>query len=459
MLYKTRALKCINAIVVVVFLTMNWQNIQAQKVKIDGVSVVVGKNIVLDSDIEKFKLEVANSSEGKIEISDCEMLEQLMLQKLIAHHAVIDSVMVSDAEINSGVENNIRYFTQQFGSEEKMVNAYGFNDVEDLKKELYKIEKENKLIQREQAKITEKIDVTPEEVRLYFNGLKEKNELPEFPAEIEIAQIVVYAEPTEEEHIRIINKLNQIKKEVEEGASFRLKAIINSDDPGVTQNGGKYPVTKESNFIKEFKEMAFTLDVNEVSEPFESIFGYHLMQLHEIKGDTRIASHILLQPEIPDEKLKETQKKAEKIIQEIKDGTLTFEEAVKEYSEDKETKNSGGLILNPATGEASFDLTRMDPTLYARVSDLKKGEMTDPFYDETRGGEKMYKFMIMKNRTDTHTADLITDYVKVQRLALQKKKQEKMTSWSKEKIKDTYIKLSDEHQKCTFDRNWKKTIK
>ncbi len=459
MLYKTRALKCINAIVVVVFLTMNWQNIQAQKVKIDGVSVVVGKNIVLDSDIEKFKLEVANSSEGKIEISDCEMLEQLMLQKLIAHHAVIDSVMVSDAEINSGVENNIRYFTQQFGSEEKMVNAYGFNDVEDLKKELYKIEKENKLIQREQAKITEKIDVTPEEVRLYFNGLKEKNELPEFPAEIEIAQIVVYAEPTEEEHIRIINKLNQIKKEVEEGASFRLKAIINSDDPGVTQNGGKYPVTKESNFIKEFKEMAFTLDVNEVSEPFESIFGYHLMQLHEIKGDTRIASHILLQPEIPDEKLKETQKKAEKIIQDIKDGTLTFEEAVKEYSEDKETKNSGGLILNPATGEASFDLTRMDPTLYARVSDLKKGEMTDPFYDETRGGEKMYKFMIMKNRTDTHTADLITDYVKVQRLALQKKKQEKMTSWSKEKIKDTYIKLSDEHGKCTFERNWKKTIK
>lgn len=458
MLYKTRALKCINAIVIVLFLTMSL-DIQAQKVKIDGVSVVVGKNIVLDSDIEKFKLEVENSSEGKIQISDCEMLEQLMLQKLIAHHAVIDSVMVSDAEINSGVENNIRYFTQQYGSEEKMVSAYGFNDVEDLKKELYKIEKENKLIQREQAKITEKIDVTPEEVRLYFNGLKEKKELPEFPAEIEIAQIVVYAEPTEEEHIRIISKLNEIKKQVEEGASFRLKAIINSDDPGVTQNGGKYPVTKESNFIKEFKEMAFTLDVNEVSEPFESVFGYHLMQLHEIKGDTRIASHILMQPEIPDEKLKETKEKAEKIIKEVKDGTLTFADAVKEYSEDKETKNSGGLILNPATGEASFDLTRMDPTLYARVSDLKKGEMTDPFYDETRGGEKMYKFMMMVNRTDTHTADLITDYVKVQRLALQKKKQEKMTSWSKEKIKDTYIKLSEEHRKCTFERNWKKTIK
>ena len=200
--------------------------------------------------------------------------------------------------------------------------------------------------------------------------------------------------------------------------------------------------------------MAFTLDVNEVSEPFKSIFGYHLMQLHEIKGDTRVASHILMQPEIPDEKLKETQVKAEKIIKEIRDGDLTFEEAVKKYSEDKDTKNSGGLILNPSTGEASFDLTRMDPTLYARVNDLKKGEMTDPFYDETRGGEKMYKFMIMKNRADTHVADLVNDYVKVQRLALQKKKQEKIASWSKEKIKDTYIKLSEEHGKCTFERNW-----
>ena len=454
--YKMKALKFISFIVVVAFLGFNSQNIQAQKVKIDGVSVVVGKNIVLDSDIEKFKLELLQSSEGKIKISDCEMLEQLMLQKLIAHHAIVDSIVVSDDEINAGVENNIRYFAQQYGDREKVVAAYGFNDIEDLKKELYKIEKENKLIQREQAKITEKIDVTPEEVRLYFNGLKEKNELPEFPAEIELAQIVVYAEPTQEENDRIFAKLNQIKKEVEEGASFRLKAIINSDDPAVTSNGGKYPVTKQSNFIKEFKEMAFTLDVNEVSDPFKSIFGYHLMQLHEIKGDTRVASHILMQPEIPDEKLKETAKKVGGIIKDIKDGKLTFEEAVKKYSEDKDTKNNGGLIINPSTGESTFDLTRMDPALYARVSDLKKGEMTDPFYDETRGGEKMYKFIVMRDRTNTHTADLINDYVKVQRLALQKKKQEKVAKWSKEKIKDTYIKLNDEQNKCTFDRNWKK---
>ena len=314
------------------------------------------------------------------------------------------------------------------------------------------------MVQKEQAQITEKIDVTPEEVRLYFNGLKESDELPEFQAEIEMAQIVVYAEPTKEENDRIVAKLKQIKKEIEDGASFRLKAIINSDDPGVTSNGGKYTVTKESSFIKEFKEMAFSLDVNQVSEPFKSQFGYHLMQLHEIKGDTRVASHILMQPEILDSKLKETQEQLDTIIKNIKEGKITFEEAVKKYSEDKDTKNNNGIIINPYTQETTFDLTRMDPALYARVNDLKKGEFTEPFYDETREGEKMYKVILMKDRTDTHTADLVDDYVKIQRLALQKKKQETITKWAKEKIKETYIKLSEEHHKCEFEKNWKKEI-
>ena len=458
--HKTKTLRYTKSLIFLLFLGLMSATISAQKVKVDGVAVVIGKNIVLDSDIEKFKLEVERSSEGKIEISDCEMLEELMNQKLLSHHAIVDSVTVTEAEISSNVERSIQYFTQQFGDEEKVIKAYGFNDMDDLKKELATVQKENLLIEKEQQKITEKIDVTPEEVRLYYNGLKERNELPKFPAEIELAQIVINAEPTQEENDRILAKLNQIKKEIEEGASFRMKAIINSDDPGVTQNGGKYPVTKESNFIKEFKEMAFTLELNEVSKPFKSQFGYHLMQLHEIKGNTRIASHILMQPEIPDEKLKSTKEEVVKIIKDIKSGAITFEEAVKKYSEDKETKNNGGLIINPYTGESKFDLTRMDPALYARVNDLKKGEMTEPFYDEARGGEKMYKFILMRDRTDTHTADLVEDYVKIQQLALRKKKEETIAKWSKEKIKDTYIKLNNEHNKCNFKKNWKKaTIK
>ncbi|MGB1168651.1 MAG: peptidylprolyl isomerase [Flavobacteriaceae bacterium] len=453
--FKIKFLKFINLLL---FILVFNQIATAQKVKIDAVGVVVGKNIVLDSDIEKFKLELENSSEGKIQISDCEMLEQLMLQKLLAHHAVVDSIVVSDAEVNDQVERNIQFFSQEYGSIEKVVEAYGFNDIEDLKKELFGIEKENSLIQKEQRQITENIDVTPEEIRIYYNGLKEKGELPEFPAEIQIAQLVLNADPTQEEVDRVINKLNQLKKDIEGGSSIKMKAIINSMDPGVTDNGGRYSIDKNSQFIKEFKEAAFSLDVNQVSEPFKSKFGYHILQLHEIRGETRIASHILIQPDIPQEKLNETKEKLEKIKKDINDGVITFEEAVKKYSQDDDTRNNGGLIVNPYSGESTFDLTRMDPALYARVNNLQKSEMSDVFYDETRQGKKMYKVMIMKDRTNTHIADMVKDYVKVQNLALQKKKQETIAKWSREKIGDTYIKISEEFRKCTFDKNWTKEI-
>ena len=453
--FKIKVIKFISSLLLAVFFI---QNTTAQKIKIDAVGVVVGKNIVLDSDIEKFKLELENNSEGKIKISDCEMLEQLMLQKLLAHHAVVDSIVVSDAEVNSQVERNIQFFSQEYGSVEKVVEAYGFNDIEDLKTELFGIEKENSLIQKEQGQITENIDVTPEEIRIYFNGLKEKGELPEFPAEIQIAQLVLNAEASPEEINRILKKLNQLKKEIEEGSSFKMKAIINSNDPGVTENGGRYSIDKNSQFIKEFKETAFSLDVGQVSEPFKSQFGYHIIQLHEIRGETRIASHILLQPEIPQEKLEKTKELLVKIVAQIKSGEVTFEEAVRRYSQDTDTRNNGGLIVNPYSGESTFDLTRMDPALYARVNNLQKNEMSDIFYDEDRSGKKMYKVMIMKDRINTHVADMVDDYVKVQNLALQKKKQETIAKWSKEKIGDTYIKISSEYQKCNFDKNWTKEI-
>ena len=145
-----------------------------------------------------------------------------------------------------------------------------------------------------------------------------------------------------------------------------------------------------------------------------------------------------------------------KVKQDILDVKITFEEAVKQYSQDDETKNDGGLISNPYNGESKFDLTRMDPDLYGRVAELKKGEMTDVFYDQDQSGVKMFKFMLMRERTDTHVADLVQDYVKIQELALMKKKEEVIAKWSKEKIKDTYIKLSEIHNKCTFEKNWKK---
>lgn len=454
---KTRTLKNIS-IVFTLFLA-GLTTINAQGTKVDGVAVVVGKNIVLDSDIEKFKQEVELRSEGKVKISDCEMLEELMQQKLLAHHAIIDSVTVAQSEIDSRVDRSIAFFTQEYGSEDKVVAAYGFNDIEDLKKELGRVQRENLLIEKEQKKITENIDVTPEEIRIYFKGLQDKGELPEIPAEVQLQQLVIKAEPTEEEKDRVINKLKEIKKEIENGASFKLKAIINSEDPGVAQNGGKYVITKDSPFIKEFKETAFSLDVNQISEPIKSAFGYHIIQLHKVKGNQREVSHILMQPEVSDDKLKETKEEIEKIVADIKEGKITFEEAVKKYSEDEETKNSAGIIMNPYTQEPTFELTRMPPELFARISELKKGDLSDVYYDETREGEKMYKVILLKDKTDTHKADLVEDYVRMQEFALAKKKEEEITKWTKEKIQETYLKLSNDYKKCTFKKDWKKENK
>lgn len=457
MQYRTKTLKNIKSSSILIFiLTLFTLTMSAQMRKIDGVDVVVGKNVVLSSDIAKYKLDIEQRSEGKIKISDCEMLEQLMLQKLLSHHAVIDSVLVTESEVVSNVNRNIAYFIRQFGSIEKVVETYGFNDEEDLRKELSIIEKDNILVRKEQEKINEGIDITPEEVRIYFNSLKDTDQLPEFQAEIEMAQIVLYAKPTKEEKDRILKKLEAIKKDIEEGASFKMKAILNSDDPTVTRNGGNLgAISKETQFIKEFKEVAFSLDIGQVSDPFETEFGYHIILLHAVKGKSRVVSHILMQPEILNSRLEEAKKKISDIRKDILFGKITFAEAVKKYSEDKETKSNNGLIVNPMTNETRFDLTRMDPSLYARVINTNKGEITEPYYDETQQGEKMYKIIYMKDRTLTHKAALVNDYVKVQKLALQKKKEENITKWSKEKIQDTYIKISSKY-KCKFEKNWRK---
>ncbi|MGV6844541.1 MAG: peptidylprolyl isomerase, partial [Lutibacter sp.] len=280
-------------------------NKENQRIKIDGVAVVVGKNIVLDSDIDKFKKELKQRSEGKIDISNCEILEEIMMQKLLAHHAVIDSVEVSDAEINSNVQQNISYFNQQLGGMENVLKFYGFTNEADLRSELTKIQKEQLLIQKERAKITEKIDVTPEEVKTYFKNLEKTNNLPEFGAEVELAQIVKTVTPSKEEENRVVAKLNSIRKDVENGFSFRLKAIINSDDPAVSGtgmgSGGLYTITRQSNFIKEFKDVAFSLDEGDISEPFKSGFGWHILKVEKIKGQERDVRHILIQPKISPE--------------------------------------------------------------------------------------------------------------------------------------------------------------
>jgi len=426
------------------------------RVKLDGVATVIGKNIVLDSEIAAYKLELEQQSEGKVDVSDCDMLEQIMNRKLLSHHAVVDSIVVTEAEVNSQVERKIAYFLQQLGSEEKVYQYYGFNDMADLRKEFIEVEKEASLIQKMQQKLTDDVDVTPEEVRSYYKSLEKENNIPEIGAEIELAQIVLHINPSDAEEERVLNRLNEIKKEVEDGQSFRMKAILYSNDPGVTQNSGLYTITRESGFVKEFKQAAFSLNEGEMSEPFKSDFGYHILMVEKVKGKQRDVRHLLMQPEITDEQQQQVKDSIAKIKKDVLTLKLTFEDAVEKYSEDKETKSNNGLLINPLSSDTKFDLTRMDPALYARISILNEGEISEIFYDETREGEKMYKMILMKSKTTAHIADLSKDYVKIQNLALQKKREEAIAKWTKEKIDDTYIKINKDYKKCEFKNNWKK---
>jgi len=433
------------------------KTVAQKKTKVDGVAVVVGKNIVLDSDIEVYKKELETQSDSKINISDCEMLEQVLKRKLLAHHAVIDSIEVSDEEINQNVERKIDNFKQQLGSEKKIIEFYGFNTIEDFRKEFFNVEKEASLISKMQSKIAKKVSVTPEEVRSYYKSLEKKEDLPNFGAEIVLEQIVLKVTPSKEAIADVLKRLNEYKKEVDDGSSFRMKAILYSQDPAVTTpQGDIYTINRQSGFVKEFKEAAFSLEEGEVSEPFKSDFGYHILKVEKIKGKNRDVRHILLQPEIDEKSLD----KAKDSLQHIKDDIIlkkiTFEDAAFKYSTDKETKNNYGLILNPMTSDSKFDLTRMDPTLYARVSNLSKGEMTPVYYDESREGEKMYKIILMKDKIPSHKADLVKDYEKIQSLALQKKRQETIDKWVKENIIDTYIKVNKTYKKCNFEFNWNK---
>ncbi|WP_139959146.1 peptidylprolyl isomerase [Flavicella sediminum] len=427
------------------------------KIKIDGVAVVVGENIVLDSDVTKYAEELKQKSEGKVNMSDCEMLEEIMLIKLLAHHAVVDSVVVSDAEIESNVERNIGYFTQQLGSIEKVVDLYGFDDEDDLRKELSKIEKESALVRGEKENTLKDVEVTPEEVRVYFKSLEASENLPEFGTEIEMAQIVMHAKPSEDEVQETLDKLKEIRQDIVNGSSIRMKAILYSEDPAVTNNGGFYSITRESGFVKEFKEVAFSLDEGEVSEPFKTDFGFHIIKLEKIKGQQRDVRHILMQPKVSQDKLDKVKEKISQIRDSILAEELSFELAVKKYSEDKDTRQNKGIIINPQTNDSRFELTRMDPSFYGRVSNLALKDVSEPFYEETREGEKMYKIILMKDKVEGHKADFVKDYVKIQQLTLQKKQEDVINKWYAKHVLDTYVKINENNQKCAFKYNWSKS--
>jgi len=428
-----------------------------KRIKLDGIAAVVGDYVILDSDIEKTLIDLKSQGASTEDITHCGLLGKLMEDRLYANQAVQDSILVSDDEVNATGDRQLQSLVQQIGSMDKVLKYYKKTDEASFREELYKINKLRMLSERMQQDIIKDIEITPEEVRQFFNKIPE-DERPVFGAELEIAQITKEPEPSEEEKQKVVDKLNQIKADVEDNdASFSVKAILYSQDPGSNTKGGFYSITKDTGFDKKFKDVAFSLREGEVSEPFETIFGYHIIYIEKIRGQELDLRHILIQPEISQDVLDEAKAELDTIRKKIMNGEFTFAEAALNFSDEKETKFDGGLLRNPVNFDSKFELTKMDPTLYNQVQNLKDNEITYPVLEEDpRGGAPKYKILKITNRFDEHVADFSKDYTKIQELALTEKKYNAIKKWMDEHIKDTYISVNDENKDCDFANNWVK---
>lgn len=427
------------------------------KVKLDGIAAVIGDYVILESDIDKTLIDLKTQGASMENITRCGLLGKLMEDRLYAHQAIQDSLLVSDDMVNAQSDRQIQQFVSQLGSMEKLLKFYKKPDVESFRTELFEINKLRMLSEKMQGKIVEEIEVTPEEVRQFFFNIPEEDR-PVFGAELEIAQIVKSPKAPEEEKQKVIQQLKAIKQDVEEnGASFKVKAILYTRDDSSRANGGFYSMNKETQFVREFKDVAFSLREGEISEPFETVYGYHIIYIEKIRGQEIDLRHILMIPEVPQSAIDDAVTELDTIRQQILDGKYTFAEAAQNFSDEKETKNDGGLLRNPINFDSRFELTKMDPTLYNQVRNIKDGEISKPIReDDPRGGPPKFKIMKISNRYDEHKADFAKDYLKIQELALREKQFKAIKKWMEEHIEDTYIHVNVDNRGCDFANNWVK---
>ena len=428
-----------------------------EREKIDGVAAVIGDFVVLESDIDKQFTQLRVSGVSMENISKCQVFGKLLEDKLYQHHAIQDSIEVNQAEIQSYVDQQVNAFAQQIGSMDKLLEYYKKDSEQELRSEMFELNKNSELAKKMQQSIIEEIEITPEEVRQFFNSIP-KNDRPVFGTELRVSQIVVYPTVSQQEKQNVINRLKDFKADViDNGASFISKAVLYSEDPGSRTKGGKYSINrKNSPMVKRFNEVAFSLSEGEISEPFETEYGFFIIYLEKIRGQEYDIRTILLRPKFSQKEIQETKSRLVNVRERIVSGEISFTDAAIEASDEIETRFDGGLLINPETQDYNFELTKMDPELYAQIANLKEGEVSIVYQDEDRYNPVKFKILTVSNRYDEHIADFSKDYIKIQKLALQNKQLKEIEKWQNEKIFDTYINISNDFGSCDFFSNWLK---
>ena len=438
------------------FLVLIFQlSFSQEKIKIDGISSVVGDFIILDSDIDKVLIDMESQGITTRGVSKCQLLGKLMEDKLYAHHAIQDSLELSDNEIYDYVDRQLEYFTEQLGGIEKVLEFYKKRDEISFRDELFEINKTQRLSEMMQESIVEKVEITPEEVRQFFQSIP-VIDLPIFGTELEIAQIVIEPKVSEEENQRIIDQLKLFREDILEGGmSFASKALLYSQDPGSRSKGGKYTLNrKKPRMTKEFRDVAFSLREDEISQPFKTDFGWHILKVDKIRGQEIDIRHILLIPKISDDEMRSAKDEIDKLRERIADGEITFSDAALRFSDEKETRLNGGVLINPSTNDTRFELTKMDPLLYSQIKDLNDNQMSMPLLDNSDNSISKYKILKITNRFEEHKADFSTDYVKIKELALTDKQLKTIKKWMEEKIEETFVNVNSDSSYCDFVYNW-----
>lgn len=430
----------------------------AQQAKVvDKVVATVGANIILQSEIEREYAQYLAQGNPPDETIKCYLLQQQLTQKLLAQQAIIDSVDVSESEVDDQINNRLRYMSSQAGGQERLENFLNRSLLqykEEMRPSVYEQMKANRM----QQNIVMDIDVTPLEVKRYFESLNQDS-LPYFGTEVEVGEVVVYPKPNREEKESFRKRAEDLRRQVVEGADFATIARLYSQDPGSAPFGGDLNFQTRDGFVKEFSAVAFRMKPGEISHVFESEFGFHVVQVLERRGEEVRARHILIQIRPPAASLERSKAHIDSIYNFVKDGKMDFYTAATEYSDNKETKFNGGMLLdleNQMSRSTVIPIEKLDATVFAAIDTLKPGEYSRPaqFTDQT--GKVGYRFTYLKSRSEPHRANLDVDYSKIKDAALQDKINRKLSEWFEGRRKTTYIHIDEEYRNCDDLKIWVK---
>ena len=422
---------------------------------VDQVMAVVGSKIVLKSDIEKqFVQLIAQGAPNTAELK-CNIFDQLIMQKLMLNQADLDSVTVPDAQVDGELDRRMRYYIRQIGSEEKL-EEYFHTTIRELKAEFRDAIKDQMLMQTMQSKITKDITVSPREVKAYFEGIP-SDSLPYIDAEIEIAHIVKRPPISDAQKQEIRSTLEEYRRKILSGeGDFAVYAALYSQDNTTAKKGGELGLFERGTMVPEFEAAAFSLKPGDVSPVIETKYGFHLIQLIERRGDQINVRHILMKPAVKDEDLEKCYTQLDSIRAAIITGSITFEDAAQKFSDDEDTKNNGGLMINPETNTTKLSPDKIDRMLFFQVDSMKLNTISQPLTTTMSDGKGAFHIVMVKSKTQPHKANLVDDYQRIQEVALSEKQNKTLSEWVDKHLKNTYVNIIGDDGKCALLNHWKK---